>query len=101
MLRFLLNFYVIFGLRNDQETLCHKNWFFTVFLVVMVITMLKSVVDSAPILFVRLGQDNVGAIDFTLKADSTTYKRVPMNYYNINPFVGLFAPPVPEDDSSS
>ena len=28
---------------------------FTVFLVVMVITMLKSVVDSAPILYVKLG----------------------------------------------
>lgn len=39
---------------------------FTVFLVVMVITMLESVVDSAPILFVKLGQEEVGAIDFTL-----------------------------------
>ena len=37
---------------------------FTVFLVVMVITMLKSVVDSAPVLYVKLGQDTVGAIDF-------------------------------------
>ena len=34
-----------------------KIGIFTVFLVVMVITMLKSVVDSAPILYVKLGQD--------------------------------------------
>ena len=78
-----------------------KIGIFTVFLVVMVITMLESVVDSAPILFVKLGQDNVGAIDFTLTSDSTTYKMVPVNYYNIDPFVSLFAPPVPEDDSTS
>jgi len=32
-----------------------KIGIFTVFLVVMVITMLKSVVDSAPILFVNIG----------------------------------------------
>ena len=37
---------------------------FTVFLVVTVITMLKSVVDCSPILFVKIGQDAVGAIDF-------------------------------------
>ena len=34
-----------------------KIGIFTVFLVVMVITMLKSVVDSAPILFVKIGQN--------------------------------------------
>jgi len=45
-----------------------KIGIFTVFLVVMIITMLKSVVDSAPILFVKVGQDSVGAIDFTLSA---------------------------------
>lgn len=45
-----------------------KIGIFTVFLVVMVITMLKSVVDSAPILFVKIGQDDAGAIDFKLTA---------------------------------
>lgn len=30
--------------------------------------MLKSVIDSAPILFVKIGQSEVGAIDFTLRA---------------------------------
>ena len=71
-----------------------KIGIFTVFLVVMVITMLKSVVDSAPILFVKLGQDNVGAIDFTLRSSSKTYETVPINYYNIDPFIGHFSPPV-------
>ena len=36
----------------------------TVFIVVMVITMLKSVVASSPLLFVKIGQISVGAIDF-------------------------------------
>ena len=66
---------------------------FTVFLVVMVITMLKSVVDSAPVLFVKLGQDNVGAIDFTLKASYNSFLEIPVNYYNINPFGGRFYSP--------
>ena len=34
-----------------------KIGIFTIFLVVMIITMLKSVVDSAPIIFVKMGQD--------------------------------------------
>ena len=33
----------------------------------MVITMLKSVVDCSPILFVKMGQDAVGAIDFQMR----------------------------------
>ena len=61
---------------------------FTVFLVVMVITMLKSVVDSAPILFVKLGQEEVGAIDFTLTVRNYPENKVPLNYYNIDPFLG-------------
>ena len=63
---------------------------FTVFLVVMVITMLKSVVDSAPILFVKLGQEEVGAIDFTLTVRSYPENAVPLNYYNIDPFISQF-----------
>ena len=39
---------------------------FTVFLLVMVITMFKSVIDSSSILFVKIGQEQVGAIDFQI-----------------------------------
>ena len=76
-----------------------KIGIFTVFLVVMVITMLKSVVDSAPILFVKLGQDNAGAIDFTVKSTSGSYNTVPVNYYNINPFEGLYGA-LPEESET-
>ena len=72
---------------------------FTVFLVVMVITMLKSVVDSAPILFVKLGQEEVGAIDFSLKTSKTSYNTVPLNFYSVNPFAGQFSSgPSPDDN---
>ena len=36
------------------------------FLVVCMITMLKSVVDSSPIIFVKIGQEQAGAIDYQL-----------------------------------
>ena len=73
-----------------------KIGIFTVFIVVMVITMLKSVVDSAPILFVKLGQDEVGAIDFTITNNDSYLKRGPMRIYNIDPFRGQYS--YPEDD---
>ena len=63
----------------------------------MVITMLKSVVDSAPILFVKLGQDEVGAIDFTMRASSKATRQVPVNYYSINPFLGQYGSPYKPD----
>lgn len=67
-----------------------KIGIFTVFVVVMVITMLKSAVDSIPILFVKLGQDEAGGIDFKLKMGDAgyVYKKAPMRYYNIDPFEG-------------
>lgn len=43
-----------------------KIGIFTVFLVVAFITMLESVISITPILFVRLGQNEAGAIDFKL-----------------------------------
>ena len=63
---------------------------FTVFLVVMCITMLKSVVDSSPILFVKIGQSEVGAIDITLRAKSPLSYTMTgnVNYYDIDPFMG-------------
>ena len=71
---------------------------FTVFLVVMCITMLKSVVDSSPILFVKIGQSEVGAFDFTLNARAPILYTEPgnMNYYDINPFHGLFGDQAPD-----
>ena len=65
-----------------------KIGIFTVFLVVMIITMLKSVVDSSPILFVRIGQMAVGAIDFKLQAPTKPNAMIDgnVNFYNINPF---------------
>ena len=88
-----------------SETTKKKSAFligiFIVFLVVMVITMLKSVVDSAPILFVKLGQDTAGAIDFSITStsESSSWTQVPVNYYNIDPFVGLWSlPPDPEQN---
>ncbi len=44
-----------------------KIGIFTVFLVVSMITMLESVISITPILFVKMGQDESGAIDFSLK----------------------------------
>ena len=41
-----------------------KIGIFTVFMVVMVIVMLESVISITPILFVSLGQQEAGAIDF-------------------------------------
>ena len=65
---------------------------FTVFIVVMCITMLKSVVDSSPILFVKIGQSEVGAIDVTMRVGNPTLALQPgnINYYNVDPNLGLF-----------
>jgi len=78
---------------QTKKARAFKIGIFTVFLVVMVITMLKSVVDSSPILFVKIGQNAVGAIDFTLSApgDSNAIIGVNTNFYNFqsNPFDSL------------
>ena len=54
--------YLISDTTKKQEAM--KIGVFTVFLVVMIITMLKSVVDSTPILFVKIGQNSAGAFDY-------------------------------------
>lgn len=41
----------------------------SIFLVVSFITSLKSIIDVAPIAFLKVGQDQAGAIDLSLKAD--------------------------------
>ena len=65
-----------------------KIGIFTIFLVVMIITMLKSVVDSAPIIFVKMGQDQVGTIDYTITSPNggNFIMNGNYNWYNIDPF---------------
>ena len=69
-----------------------KIGIFTVVLVVSVITMLKSVVDCSPILFVRIGQEAVGSIDFKLQSplESNAMISGDVNYYAIDPFNNPF-----------
>ena len=60
---------------------------FVVFLLVMVITMFKSVIDSSPILFVKTGQEQVGAVDFMMIASNNTGLITgDVNYYALNPW---------------
>ena len=60
---------------------------FTVFLVVSFITALKSLIDVAPIAFLKVGQDQAGAIDFSLKSDfANPIINGDENYYLIDAF---------------
>ena len=88
---------------SKKKPTAFKIGVFTVFIVVMCITMLKSVVDSSPILFVKIGQSEVGAIDFTLREkDPASYVQSGnINYYNINPNRGLFGQDAEESDNSN
>ena len=53
----------------------------------MVITMFKSVIDTSPILFVKIGQEQVGAIDFRIiAANGTDLNSADINYYDIDPW---------------
>ncbi len=57
----------------------------------MVITMFKSVIDSSPILFVKVGQEQVGAVDFMLvAADGQGLLNADVNPYNIDMFQNNF-----------
>jgi hypothetical protein len=60
---------------------------FTVFMVVTVIVMLKSVVSITPILFVKLGQVEAGAIDFMIKPYLSKHLTDGnVNWYSVDPF---------------
>ncbi len=63
-----------------------KIGIFTVFLVVTIITMLESVVSITPILFVKIGQETAGAIDFKLTYVQSNMINGNVNLYAINPF---------------
>ena len=54
----------LFSLEQNKKSSGLKIGIFTVFLVVAIITMLDSVISIVPILFVKLGQEEAGAIDF-------------------------------------
>ena len=41
----------------------------TIFIVVGFISMLKSLIDVAPIAFLKVGQDQAGAFDFSITSD--------------------------------
>ena len=82
--------YLIVEQTKKQKAL--KIGIFTVFLVVMAITMLKSAVDCTPIIFVKIGQDQVGAIDYSMSSPSGGNGEINanMNWYNIDPFHNPF-----------
>ena len=49
--------------------------------------MFKSVIDTSPVLFVKIGQEQVGAIDFRILASNNTIIRnADTNVYDIDPF---------------
>lgn len=56
------------------------------FLVVTIITMLESVVSITPILFVKIGQETAGAIDFKLTYSPSNLVNGNVNFYATNPF---------------
>lgn len=87
--------YLVSEQTKKQEAL--KIGIFTVFLVVMIISMLKSVVDSTPILFVKLGQEAAGAFDFQLSSpkESNAMLNGDVNYYAVNPFDNPFCKDCP------
>ena len=78
---------------TQKQMRAFKIGVFTTFLVVMVITMLKSVVASSPLLFVKIGQDAAGAIDFQLQAPAEGNALVSgnVNYYSLDPFNNPYA----------
>ena len=59
----------------------------TVTLVVCFLTLLKSVIDISPIAFLKVGQDQAGAIDITLSSDAPEFFMAgDLNYYKIGPW---------------
>ena len=82
-LRVILNYMIAEQQRKSSSL---KIGIFTVFLVVTIITMLESVVSITPILFVKIGQETAGAIDFRLTFSQSDLVNGNVNLYAINPF---------------
>jgi len=64
--------YVISELQKKKEAF--YIGIFTVFLVVMIITMLKGVIDAMPVLFLQIAETQTGALDFRLTPVNSNYK---------------------------
>ena len=101
-LRVILNYMVAEQQRKSSSL---KIGIFTVFLVVTIITMLESVVSITPILFVKIGQETAGAIDFKLTYSSSDLVNGNVNLYAVNPFnlnySATYAPLPPASQRSS
>ena len=65
-----------------------RSWYIgvtTVFILVCTITMFKAVIEVAPILFVKIGQEQVGAIDYTITSKKSSMVSGDLNYYGLDP----------------
>ena len=74
--------------RNPKSV---KIGIITVFILAMVISFFKSVVDVSPILFVKVGQEQVGAIDFVITPANNAMISAQVNYYAVDPWHNPFA----------
>ena len=86
-LRVILNYMV--AEQEKKKSGMHIG-IFTVFLVVAVITMLDAVVSVTPVIFVKIGQETSGAIDFQLKYAGNPITDGNVNYYAIDPFESMY-----------
>jgi len=82
-LRVILNYLIA---EQNKKASGLKIGICTVFMVVAIITMLESVVSVTPILFVKLGQEEAGAIDFKLTYKSSNLVSGDVNFYAVDPF---------------
>jgi hypothetical protein len=78
--------YVISELSKKKEAF--QIGIFTVFLVVMIITMLKGVIDAMPVLFLQIAETQNGSLDFRMTPVNADFKLNlgTQNYYAVDPF---------------
>ena len=83
-LRVILNYLIA---ETQKKLTGFRIGIFTVFMVVTFIVMLKSVIQITPILFVKLGQQEAGAIDFQIISSQSKYLiDANVNFYAVDPF---------------
>lgn len=81
---------VVQYLRSDilRKARSFRIGVFTIFLIVSFVTVLKGVVDAAPVVFLKLAQDGSGNFDFQLASDyGERLVNGDLNYYDGEPFV--------------
>lgn len=84
MLRTIVNY---IGSDITKKKRSFKIGVFTIFLVVTFIVLLKSIVDVAPIAFLKVGQDQSGVFDFQITSDyEEPYIDGDVNMYTADPF---------------